>query len=466
MAEYSNATNPYPLDQARMPFSMEAEQAVLGSILIDPACMAAVQVILRPEHFYLPQHQSIFGVMVEIEAVGGKIDPLLVLDRLRRDEVYDEAAGRNYLFQMAQAVPSTANVESYAAIVREKFYIRSLIAVSQEIITNASAETESAETLLDAAEQKIYEIRQGRSQNSASRLRDIIVNQVYDTLAKITSPEKELYKGFSTGYDELDKVLTGINRSDLVLIGARPAMGKTSVALRLARNISVGAKKKVLFFTLEMTKEQVAQRILSMEALLPGHKFRSGEFSADDWEKMGVAVAALSGCELWFDDTSSITVNEIKARTRRLKGVDCVVIDYLGLIQSGKRTENRVQEVSEITRQLKMMAKDLNIPVICCAQLSRGTEGRGKSHRPQLSDLRESGSIEQDADIVLLLYREAYYQSEQESGPVELPESNDMEIIVAKNRHGFTKTVGFIWDEEHTLLLAKETNYDALEPWN
>ncbi|MCL2106209.1 MAG: replicative DNA helicase [Oscillospiraceae bacterium] len=455
------ADAPYMIDQIQMPFSMEAEQAVLGSVLIDSGCMAAVQVILRPEYFYLPQHQAIFGVMVEIETGGGRIDPLLVLDRLKRDEVYDEAAGKNYLFQMAQAVPSTANVESYAGIVREKFYIRTLIRVSQETISAASAESESADVLLDAAEQSIYDIRQGRMQSGASKLRDIIVNDVYDTLSKLTSPDREQYKGYTTGFSDLDEVLTGVNRSDLILIGARPAMGKTSIALRLARNIAVLGGKKVLFFTLEMTKEQVAQRVLSMEALVPGHKMRTGEFDQNDWEKLGRAVGELSDCELWFDDSSSITANEIKARTRRLKNVDCVVIDYLGLIQSGKRTENRVQEVSEITRQLKMMAKDLNIPVICCAQLSRGTEGRGKSHRPQLSDLRESGSIEQDADIVLLLYREAYYQNESDAGEVELEEANTMEIIVAKNRHGFTKTVEFIWDGEHTLLLpkAKELSY-------
>jgi replicative DNA helicase len=453
LADFDFAT-----EQSQMPFSMEAEQAVLGSILIDPACMSAVQVILRAEHFYLPQHQATFGVMVEIEAVGGKIDPLLVLDQLKRDAVYDEAAGRNYLFQMAQAVPSTANVEAYASIVREKYHLRTLIGVSREIIAAAGAEGESADAILDAAEQKIYDIRQGRMQSNASKLRDIIVNEVYDTLGKLISPNKDDYKGYTTGFANLDDVLSGINRSDLVLIGARPAMGKTSVALRLARNIAMG-KKRVLFFTLEMTKEQVAQRVLSMEALVPGHKMRTGDFTQDEWEKIGHAVGKLNDCELWFDDTSSITVQEMKARTRRLKGVDCVVIDYLGLIQSGRRSENRVQEVSEITRNLKMMAKDLNIPVVCCAQLSRGTEGRGKSHRPQLSDLRESGSIEQDADIVMLLYREAYYQHDQEAGEVEVAESNGMEIIVAKNRHGFTKTVEFIWDAEHTLLLPKESAY-------
>jgi replicative DNA helicase len=438
---------------------MEAERAVLGSVLIDPACLTLVQPILRQEHFYLPQHQSIYGVMVEIDAMGGKLDPLLVLEKLKRDEGYDEAGGRNYLFQMAQAVPSTANVESYAHIVKEKYYIRSLIHVSKEIIQTAGAEAESADTLLDAAEQRIYDIRQGRVQTGASRLRDILVDEVYVNLAHITSADKDQYKGFTSGFSDLDDCLSGINRSDLILIGARPAMGKTSVALRLARNIAVCAKKRVLFFTLEMTKEQVAQRVLSMEALVSGKKMRTGDFSQTEWKQIADAVSQLNDCDLWFDDTSSITVPEIKARTRRLKGVDCVVIDYLGLIQGAKRTENRVQEVSEITRSLKMMAKDLNIPVICCAQLSRGTEGRGKSHRPQLSDLRESGSIEQDADIVLLLYRESYYQDDSESGTVEVRDANTMEIIVAKNRHGETRTVNFVWDASHTLILPIDTQH-------
>ncbi|MDR0530782.1 MAG: replicative DNA helicase [Oscillospiraceae bacterium] len=456
----------YPIspDSFQMPFSMEAEQAVLGSVLIDPACMSLVQVLLKPEHFYLPQHRAVFGVMVEIEAVGGKIDPLLVLDRLKRDEVYDEAGGRNYLFQMAQAVPSTANVESYARIVREKFYIRTLITVSQEIIQSASAEAESADMLLDSAEQRIYEIRQGRVQSGATRLRDIIINDVYDHWAKLQSDDAEQYKGFRTGFSELDQCLTGLNRSDLVLIGARPAMGKTSVALRLARQVA-GQGRRVLFFTLEMTKEQVAQRVLSMEARVPGYKMRTGDYSAEEFTAIANAVGDLNDCELWFDDTSAITVPEIKARTRRLKGVDCVFIDYLGLIQGAKRSENRVQEVSEITRSLKMMAKDLNIPVVCCAQLSRASEGRGKSHRPQLSDLRESGSIEQDADVVLMLYREEYYKNEDkpDSAVVEVPDANTMEIIVAKNRHGYTKTIEFIWDGEHTLILPMDTEHQTPE---
>jgi len=212
-----------------------------------------------------------------------------------------------------------------------------------------------------------------------------------------------------------------------------------------------------------MTKAEVAQRVLSMEALVPGHKMRTGAYDQAQWKKIADAVGSLNDCDLWFDDTSSLTVPEIKARTRRLKGVDCVVIDHLGLLMGTRRTENRVQEVSEITRSLKMMAKDLNIPVIACVQLSRATEGRGKSHRPQLSDLRDSGSIEQDADVVMLLYREDYYKHEQDAGVMDAPDEIIMEVIVAKNRHGFTKTVEFVWDSEHTLIMTPGTERERIE---
>ena len=445
-----------------MPFSLEAEQAVLGCVLMDPSCMPQVLMHLRPEYFYLPQHKEIFSLMVSLDAVGNKIDPLIILEGLKNSNVYDEASGKNYLFQLAQSVPSTANVESYAKIVRDIFFMRSLINISQETIESAVAETDSADLLLDAAEQRIYDIRQGKTTNGPSKLGDIIVNQVYDTLQKLSSEGAEAFKGISTGYADLDDVISGLNKSDLILVGARPAMGKTSFALNIARNVAVKAKKKVLFFSLEMTKEQLAQRVLSTEARVLSTKMRSGQLDTDDWTRLGLATAALNDCELYFDDSSNITVAEMKARVRRLKNVDCIVIDYLGLIRSGTRVENRVQEVTEITRSLKLMAKDLNIPVLCCAQLSRGTEGRGKSHRPQLSDLRESGSIEQDADIVLMLYREEYYKNEkddpdaddepQQSGPV----ANEVEVIVAKNRHGPTKTVKFIWDADHTLFMGIE----------
>ncbi len=451
----------------QMPFSLEAEQAVLGCVLMDPNCMPQVLIYLRPEYFYLPQHKEIFSVMVSLDALGNKIDPLIILETLKNNGTYDEAAGKNYLFQLAQSVPTTSNVESYAKIVREKYFMRTLITVSQETIDNAVAQTDSADMLLDAAEQRIYDIRQGKTSTGPSKLSDIIVNQVYDTLQKLSSEGAEAFKGISTGYRDLDDVIAGLNKSDLILIGARPAMGKTSFALNIARNVAVKAKKKILFFSLEMTKEQLAQRVRSTEARVLSTKMRTGQLDTDDWTRLGLATASLNDCELYFDDTSTITVAEMKARARRLKNVDCIIIDYLGLIRSGTKVESRVQEVTEITRSLKLMAKDLNIPVICCAQLSRGTEGRGKSHRPQLSDLRESGSIEQDADIVLMLYREEYYKNEKddpdgddEPAPTA-PVANEVEVIVAKNRHGPTKTVDFIWDADHTLFMGVEKIQNA-----
>ena len=451
-------------DNIQMPFSAEAEQAVLGSILVDPSCLSQAAVYISPEAFYLPQHSAIFSAMLTIDASGKIIDPLVILDLLVQQGVYDNGSGRNYLFELAQMVPSTENVEMYAKIVREKFYIRTLIGISTETIESAVAQEETADTLLDNAEQKIYNIRQGKTTNAPSKLKDIIVNNVYDTLKKITGEDRELYKGFTTGYSDLDKVLTGLNRSDLILIGARPAMGKTSFALNLARNVAAVGKRKVLFFSLEMTKEQLAMRVLGTEARVSSKKMRNGVISQDEWIRLGMATSALNDCELYFDDTSNITVPEMKAKTRRLGGVDCVIIDYLGLIKGSTRSENRVQEVSEITRNLKMMAKDLNIPIICCAQLSRGTEGRGKSHRPQLSDLRESGSIEQDADIVMMLYRPDYYSGEKEDDGADeaskASEANVAEVIVAKNRHGETGTVQFAFDGEHTLFIQLEKIHD------
>ncbi len=455
-------TNFNSTDGLNLPFSLEAEQAVLGSILMDPACMMQVQVIISAEHFYLPQHKAIFTAMATIEALGGKIDPLIVLDSLVKDKVYDTASGKTYLFQLAEIVPSTANVESYARIVREKYYLRTLINASRETIDDATAQDVEADLLLDAAEQRIYNIRQGKKTNDPSKLGDIIINEVYTTLQQLTSEDKDLYKGYPTGFADLDKIMTGLHRSDLVLVGARPAMGKTSFALNLARNVAFIGNRKVVMFSLEMTKEQLAMRVLSTEARVNSAKMRTGELDPEDWERLGMATGVLSNCELYFDDTSSITVAEMKAKIRRMRNVECVIIDYLGLIRPSGRVENRVQAVSEITRELKMMAKDLNIPVVVCAQLSRGTEGRGKSHRPQLADLRESGSIEQDADIVLMLYRQDYYKGEEDDEENSVPDeekeeaANQAEIIVAKNRHGPTDTVKMVWDPDHTLFLGLE----------
>ena len=440
-------------DDVNMPYSLEAEQAVLGSILIDPSCITQVLIMVKPDYFYLPQHKEIFMIMQEIDALGGKIDPLIVLEKLKDQKIYDDAGGKQYLFQLAEMVPSTENVEAYSKIIREKYYVRSLINVSKGIIEDASASNESADSLLEAAEQKIYDIRQGRVTRGPAKIGDIIVNEVYDKLQKLSGADKDKYKGYTTGFVDLDKAITGLNKSDLVIIGARPAMGKTSLALNLARNTAMMGKKKVLFFSLEMTKEQLAQRVLSTEARIESTKMRTGNISGEEWAKLATATALLSNCELYFDDTSNMTVSEMKSRIRRLRDVDAVFVDYLQLMKSGGRVESRVQEVSEITRNLKLMAKDLNIPVVVLAQLARTTEGRGKSHKPQLSDLRESGSIEQDADIVIMLYRDEYYSGEKdEQPPEERSPINKAEFIISKNRHGPTTTVEVAWNGDYTLF--------------
>lgn len=449
------------LDDVNMPFSLEAEQAVLGCILSEPECITQVIILVKPDYFYLPQHRAIYIIMQEIDSLGGKVDPLIILERLKKDKVYDDTSGKNYLYQLAQSVPSTENIESYCKIIREKFYIRTLIGVSKEIIEDSVSEDTSADLLLDSAEQKIYDIRQGRVSKGPTRIGDIIVNEVYDKLQKLSSKDKDLYKGMTTGFVDLDKVTTGLNRSDLVIVGARPAMGKTSFALNMARNVAMLGKKKVLFFSLEMTKEQLAERVLSTEARVLSTKMRTGEISDEEWPRLATATALLSNCELYFDDTSNMTVPEMKSRIRRLRDVDAVFVDYLQLMKSGGRVESRVQEVSEITRSLKLMAKDLNIPVVVLAQLSRTTEGRGKSHKPQLADLRESGSIEQDADIVIMLYRDEYYDAEKEDDKdepeEEKPAINKVEFIVAKNRHGPTTTVEAMWNGDYTLFSNLET---------
>ncbi len=453
-------SNIISLDDVSMPYSLEAEQAVLGCILSDPDCLPQVLILIKPEYFYLPQHKSIFTIMQEIDSLGGKVDALIVLERLKSDKVYDDATGKTYLYQLAQSVPSTANVESYCKIIAEKFYLRTLITVSKEIIEDSTATDVSADLLLDSAEQKIYDIRRGKTTRGPVKIGDIIINEVYDKLQKLSSENAEQYKGYTTGFTDLDKVITGLNRSDLVIVGARPAMGKTSFALNMARNTALMANKKVLFFSLEMTKAQLAERVLSTEARVQSTKMRTGDISGDEWARLATATAVLSKCELYFDDTSNITVPEMKSRIRRLRDVDAVFVDYLQLMKGTGRIDNRVQEVSEITRSLKLMAKDLNIPVVVLAQLARTTEGRGKSHRPQLSDLRESGSIEQDADIVIMLYRDEYYSAENDSDDdvqEERSPINKVEFIVSKNRHGPTTTVEAMWNGDYTLFSNLET---------
>ncbi len=449
------------LEKLNEPYSLEAEQAVLGCVLMDPDCFDRISGILRgADCFYIPQHKEIYNIIAERKMLNQKVDALIVAEALKTSGSYDDAGARNYLAQLAASVPSVANVESYAKIVNEKYYLRTLMGAASEMLKSAAEEELPADTIMDAAEQKIYDIRQGAHTSGPVKLADIITNDVYDNLQKLTDPELAAeYKGIPTGFSLLDKYMTGLNRSDLILIGARPAMGKTSFALNIARNVAVQAKKKVVFFSLEMGKEQLAQRMLSTEARVEGRKLRTGELTDDDWQRIAEATVTLSSAELYFDDTANITVPEMKSRVRKMRDVDCVIIDYLQLMTGTKRTESRVQEVSEITRSLKLMAKDLRIPVITCSQLSRSTEGRGKSHKPQLSDLRESGSIEQDADIVLMLYRESYYDSEKDETVVV--DNDKAQVIIAKNRHGGTGEVDLHWNGMYTRFSTPELHHDA-----
>ncbi len=448
------------IDSLNLPYSVDAEQAVLGAILKDPECLHIVADMLKIEHIYLPQHKAIYTAILNIDTMGNRIDPLVVLEQLKKDGVYDDIGGKAYLMKIAEAVPSTKNVESYIKIIIEKYYLRTLMLTAREILDQTNEGTESPDKLLDLAEQKIYDIRRGKNTSGPAKVSDIIVSDVFERIKKLGSAdpqEKEKYIGIPTGFSYLDKVLGGgFHRSDLIIIGARPAMGKTSFALNVARNIAIKGRK-VLFFSLEMSKEQLAQRIISTEARIVSNKLRTGEVNQADWERLGLALQNLVNCELYFDDSANINVPEMKARAMRMKDVDCIVIDYLQLMSGTKRSDNRVQEVAEITRGLKMMAKDLNIPVVTCSQLSRGVAKNNGDHRPQMTDLRESGTIEQDADIVLMLHREDYYKNDSDEGDDTVSESaNIAEVIVGKNRHGSTETVKVAWNPEFTMFSTLE----------
>ncbi|MGN0556258.1 MAG: replicative DNA helicase [Acutalibacteraceae bacterium] len=434
-----------------LPFSLEAEQAVLGSVLIDPSCVVTLADILKADNFYLPQHVAIYNIIWDMYSMSKPIDPVTVLEELKKQGVYDDAGGKSYLLQLAQGVPTTANVESYANIIKEKYYVRSLILAAREIISSASNADVDANLLLDRAEQSIYEIRQGRENGGLKSLREVITGETMDRIDKLSHEETRAeFEGISTGFSGIDRMTTGLHKSDLIILGARPGMGKTSMALNLAANVaSREDKPTVCIFSLEMTREQLAERLIANEASIVSTKLRTGQLDGDEWKRFAQACDLLSNTNIYLDETSNITVPEIKARLRRMRKVDLVIIDYLGLMHSSKEYNgNRALEMAEITRNLKIMAKELMVPVIACAQLNRGTEAKGKSHRPALSDLRDSGSIEQDADSCWFLYREMYYASD--SGNPEELDNTKAECIIAKNRHGEVGTVYLHWDGQFT----------------
>lgn len=419
----------------KLPFSLEAEQSLLGSILIDPSCMDDVAAIINSDDFYMPEHTQIFSAMQSMYLKSKNIDVVTLIEELVQSGTYDEAGGREYLRLVAEAVPTAANAKDYAGIVRDKAILRQLIEAGEDITEAAYAGDDTAEALVEYAETKVFQIAEGRENKNFVHIRDALI-QVYDRLTRL-SQDPEALRGTPTGFTALDNVIVGMNDSDLVLIGARPGMGKTSFAMNIATEAAIKTKKTVCVFSLEMSAEQLANRMLSSEAQIDSYKMRSGTLSAEDWNAIAYASSRLSETDILIDDTPGITVTAMKSKLRRVKNLGLVIVDYLQLMQGDRRNDNRVQEVGDISRGLKLLAKELAIPVICCAQLSRGPENR-PDKRPMLSDLRDSGAIEQDADVVMFLYRDEYYKDETVDQSVA-------EVIVAKNRHGSLEKVKLGW---------------------
>lgn len=427
-----------------LPYSLEAEQSVLGALLLEPDRIAVVlEQVSRPEMFYRRQHQELFSILIGMFNLSRTIDFITVLDEVVRGDVFDSAENAKlYLVQLMEIVPTTANLSEYCRIVKEKYYLRSLITACGDIVARARDGEYAAEQVLEYAEQRVYDIRQGRDDTALAKMDSVII-ETYDRLLKMTGEDKEQYLGLRSGFSQLDKMLGGLNRSDLILLAARPGMGKSSFAMNVALNVARRyPQKEVVMFSLEMSNEQLVSRAMSSEARIESHKLRVGQLTADEWVQLASCADVLSRMSFYFSDAAGVTVNDIKARLMRLKNLGLVVIDYLQLMSTGKRSENRVQEISQLTRGLKIMAKELDVPILLLSQLSRAAEQR-QGHKPMLSDLRDSGSIEQDADIVLFLYREDYYEEDTE-------DRNDAQCIVAKNRHGSTGDVDLRWIGQYT----------------
>ena len=427
----------------KLPFSLIAEQSLLGSILIDPECFNELAELVNAEDFYLTEHKQIFLAMRDLFLADHSIDVVTLIDALVHNGVYDKSGGEQYIRTIAEVVPGSQNAKDYAKIVREKSQLRQLIEICGEVTDIAYSEQQDAGQTIEYAEAKVFDLAQGRDTKSFRHIRDVLVS-VYSHLHEL-STDKSAAQGTPTGFSGLDKVLVGMGKSDFILVGARPGMGKTSFALNIATNVAQSTKKKVCIFSLEMSAEQLVNRMISSEAMVDSYSLRSGELKPEEWEHIAEASARLSGCDILIDDTPGITVSGMKGKLRRVDNLGLVVIDYLGLMSSDKRIDNRVNEVGDITRNLKIMAKELNVPILCCAQLSRGPEGRNDK-RPMLSDLRDSGSIEQDADCVMFLFRDEYYKTDASNDT----EGNIAEVIVAKNRHGSTGTVKVGWIGRYT----------------
>lgn len=442
--EYSIALSPPgrdPYRDRRPPYSEDAEQAVLAAMLIDQdAVMRAIEVV-DDTMFYAERHRRLYRAMVTITERGVVVDPLTLADELERRGELESAGGKAYIGFLVDAVPTAANVEYHARIVKEKALLRRLIEVSTEIVGEAFAGTTTADELLDIAEAKIFQVAQQRTDEGFSRIKELL----WPTMERIEALHAggQSITGIASGFGDLDELTSGFQPSDLVIVAARPSMGKTAFTLNIAQNAAITASRKVAFFSLEMSKESLVQRMLTSEARIDAQKLRKGLLRDDDFPRLARAAGILTHAPIWIDDTAAITLLEMRSKARRLKaeqGLDMIIVDYLQLMQGPAHSESRQQEVSQISRGLKGLAKELAVPVIALSQLSRAPEQRaGDSKRPQLSDLRESGAIEQDADLIMFIYRPEVYE-----GPVD-KDGNSLEgraeIIIGKQRNG---PIGFV----------------------
>ena len=437
--------------QKKMPYSLNAEQSVLGSIIIDPECFDDIAQIIKSDDFYLEIHREIYSAMLDFKYHSKPMDVVTLVNALVSNGVYeDEAAARSYIRLLVDVIPTSANAKDYAKIVFDKSVLRRLIDAADSIQKDAYSEGDKVENVVDAAEQRIFEIAQNNEKRDFVHIKDVIV-QTYSRLKELQEEGAEEKLGLKTEFGDLDRVIVGFGKGDLVIVGARPGVGKTSFCLNLATNIAKKSGKSVCIFSLEMSNEQLVSRIIASEALVDSQKLRTGKLEARDWENIANAASTLSESNIYIDDTTNISITAMKAKLRRVKNLGLVVVDYLQLMESekGRKDGSRVNEIADISRGLKILAKELNVPVITCSQLSRGTE-KEKERKPMLSDLRDSGSIEQDADMVIFLSRD-YYGNDPDR-------ANMVDVIVAKNRHGELGTVQMSWLGQYTKFSSLETN--------
>ena len=431
------------------PHSLEAEKSVLGAAMLSEEALGDVAETVRPDDFYDKNHKEIFEAILDLNRKSLPVDVLTVSEELKRRGSLNMVGGRAYVASLSSSTPTTSNAPEYARIVSEKAAIRRLIAAADGIVDKGYDGGMAASQMIDFAEREIFEISQSRQKGKYTHIQEALLSNL-DAIDKASQMEDGL-TGITTGFADLDAKTSGLQKSDLIILAARPAMGKTAFALSLARNAAVKGNASVMIFSMEMAKEQLSQRLLSMESKVELQKLKKGNLDRRDWEDINIAMDVLSGTNIHIDDTAGISIMEMKSKCRRLKaekGLDLVVIDYLQLMNPEGKADSRTQEISVLSRNLKLLARELDCPVLVLSQLSRAPETR-TDHRPMLSDLRESGSIEQDADIVIFLYRDEYYNKENTEKPGEC------EVIVAKHRSGPTGTIDVSWIERYTQFKDK-----------